>query len=254
MEFKDKLKELRTKKGLTQSELAKAIFVSRSAVAKWENGLGLPSEESMEALQTYLGVSPAYFATEEPEAVIVEKNRKISQLSKVLITIVWIILALDLTVCILWYLGYRFTSASAVHESYHPYPVIRTDDYDFYMNDNQAPRSIRAVKKYGLLYKRVEGTMKELETTDGENVGALFCYEGKTRNHYFIMVNGYIVDGGHTEDGKVYATVEYPYRTTEIHLNKKLVQLDFYTYFSLEGPIHSLAIKGKEIVILDMET
>ena len=39
MQFNERLKELRLKKGISQAELAKAIFVSRSAVAKWENGL-----------------------------------------------------------------------------------------------------------------------------------------------------------------------------------------------------------------------
>ena len=37
--FKDKLKELRKQKGLSQQELADKLFVSRSAVAKWENSL-----------------------------------------------------------------------------------------------------------------------------------------------------------------------------------------------------------------------
>ena len=42
-ELKDKIKRLRKEKGLTQEEFAKTLFVSRSAVAKWENGLGLPT-------------------------------------------------------------------------------------------------------------------------------------------------------------------------------------------------------------------
>ena len=36
MELKDKLKQLRKAQGLTQAQLADAIFVSRSTVAKWE--------------------------------------------------------------------------------------------------------------------------------------------------------------------------------------------------------------------------
>ena len=46
MEFKDKLKQFRAEKGLTQSQLADLLYVSRSTVAKWENGLGLPNPES----------------------------------------------------------------------------------------------------------------------------------------------------------------------------------------------------------------
>ena len=77
MEFKDKIKKLRTEKGLTQAQLADAIFVSRSTVAKWENGLGLPGDESMTLLMEYFGITPDEIATTEPEAVIVEKNRRI---------------------------------------------------------------------------------------------------------------------------------------------------------------------------------
>lgn len=77
MELKDKLKKLRQDKGLTQAQLADAIFVSRSTVAKWENGLGLPNPAAMQALAEYFGVTHAELSTTEPEAVIVEKNRKL---------------------------------------------------------------------------------------------------------------------------------------------------------------------------------
>ena len=76
MELREKLRKLRTGRGLSQQELADGIFVSRSAVAKWENGLGLPSDASREALAEFFGVPAADLRTEEPEAVILEKNRK----------------------------------------------------------------------------------------------------------------------------------------------------------------------------------
>ena len=57
MEFSQKLKELRTRKGLSQASLADAIHISRSAVAKWENGLGLPAEDSLQLLCQYFGVT-----------------------------------------------------------------------------------------------------------------------------------------------------------------------------------------------------
>ena len=68
---------MRLEQGLTQAQLAEKLFVSRSTVAKWENGLGLPNPSAMEALETFFGISQAQIATTEPETVIVEKNRRI---------------------------------------------------------------------------------------------------------------------------------------------------------------------------------
>lgn len=56
MEFKAKLKSLRTQKGITQQELADIVFTSRSTVAKRENGLSIPNEQSLQLLADYFGV------------------------------------------------------------------------------------------------------------------------------------------------------------------------------------------------------
>ena len=57
MEFSERLKELRSEKGISQAKLAADIHISRSAVAKWENGLGLPSDESLKLLAEYFGIT-----------------------------------------------------------------------------------------------------------------------------------------------------------------------------------------------------
>ena len=72
MEFQDELKRLRANKGITQTKLGEAIHVSRSAVAKWEAGLGLPSEESVLALCVYFEVTrEQLFPNRETEALLV---------------------------------------------------------------------------------------------------------------------------------------------------------------------------------------
>ena len=43
MDFGEKLQELRKSRGLTQAELAEALYVSSTAVSKWESGRGYPS-------------------------------------------------------------------------------------------------------------------------------------------------------------------------------------------------------------------
>ena len=57
MEFNQKLQELRKQKGLTQEELADALFVSRTAVSKWESGRGYPSIDSLKAISAFFSVS-----------------------------------------------------------------------------------------------------------------------------------------------------------------------------------------------------
>ena len=56
MEFKDKLKKLRIEAGLSQEALADAVHVSRSAIAKYENGGGKPSEETLKLIADYFNV------------------------------------------------------------------------------------------------------------------------------------------------------------------------------------------------------
>ena len=75
MEFKDKLKSLREEKKLTQEALGNAIYVSRSAIAKWEAGLGLPSETSIDALCDFFGVDRLeLFPNAKAENLLVNKN------------------------------------------------------------------------------------------------------------------------------------------------------------------------------------
>lgn len=86
MEFSTKLKELRAEKGVSQAKLAADIHISRSAVAKWENGLGLPNDESLKLLSEYFGVSIDELLPDKPAAeTIVSKNKTIDQQKKVIL-------------------------------------------------------------------------------------------------------------------------------------------------------------------------
>lgn len=57
LNFNEKLQELRKKKNLTQEELAQALFVSRTAISKWESGRGYPSIDSLKELSKFFGVT-----------------------------------------------------------------------------------------------------------------------------------------------------------------------------------------------------
>ena len=57
MEFNEKLQELRKQKGITQEELAEILFVSRTAISKWESGRGYPNIDSLKAIGKFYGVT-----------------------------------------------------------------------------------------------------------------------------------------------------------------------------------------------------
>ena len=57
MEFNEKLQELRKQNKLTQEELAEALYVSRTAVSKWESGRGYPNIDSLKAIAKFFSVT-----------------------------------------------------------------------------------------------------------------------------------------------------------------------------------------------------
>ena len=64
MTFGEKLKEARQKAGLSQEQLSEKLHVSRSAVAKWETGKGMPDIENLKAAAQLLSVSIDYLLDE----------------------------------------------------------------------------------------------------------------------------------------------------------------------------------------------
>ena len=57
MNTKDVIFELRTKRGLSQDELAEKVYVTRQAVSRWENGETVPNTEALKLLSELFGVS-----------------------------------------------------------------------------------------------------------------------------------------------------------------------------------------------------
>ena len=53
MEFKDRLKELRKERNISQMQLAKELKLSQSAVAKWELGKTEPTASAIIAVAKY---------------------------------------------------------------------------------------------------------------------------------------------------------------------------------------------------------
>ena len=76
MEFNEKLQALRKSRGLTQEELAEALFVSRTAISKWESGRGYPSIDSLKEISKYFSVTIDELMTGEKLISIAKRNRK----------------------------------------------------------------------------------------------------------------------------------------------------------------------------------
>lgn len=76
MEFHEKLQELRKQKGLTQEQLAQQLYVSRTAISKWESGRGCPNLESLKAIAKYFGVTMDDLLSGEALLTIAEENTK----------------------------------------------------------------------------------------------------------------------------------------------------------------------------------
>lgn len=76
MEFNEKLQELRKQKGLTQEELAEVLYVSRTAISKWESGRGYPNIDSLKAISSYFSVSLDDLLSSDEVLTIAEESNK----------------------------------------------------------------------------------------------------------------------------------------------------------------------------------
>ena len=76
MEFHEKLQELRKRRALTQEELAQALFVSRTAISKWESGRGYPNIDSLKAIAKFFSVTIDELLSGEEILSIAEENAR----------------------------------------------------------------------------------------------------------------------------------------------------------------------------------
>lgn len=83
MEFHEKLQELRKTKGLTQEELAKELYVSRTAVSKWESGKGYPNIDSLKEISRFFSVTIDELLSSE-ELITAAKDENRSNIGKML--------------------------------------------------------------------------------------------------------------------------------------------------------------------------
>ena len=76
MEFNEKLQILRKNENLTQEELAEKLFVSRTAISKWESGRGYPSIDSLKIIAKHFNVTVDELIGSEEIITLAEQDKK----------------------------------------------------------------------------------------------------------------------------------------------------------------------------------
>lgn len=76
MELSEKIQKLRKEHDLTQEQFAEKLFVSRTAVSKWETGRGMPSMESLQMIAKLFHITLDELLSTEEIVVIAESENK----------------------------------------------------------------------------------------------------------------------------------------------------------------------------------
>lgn len=87
---KNKIKELRISKNLTQQQLADELHVTKQAISKWEKGKSIPDITSIELLSSFFGVSVDYLINDNIESTNCETTPPIlsKRINKLIVVLV----------------------------------------------------------------------------------------------------------------------------------------------------------------------
>ena len=203
MELKEKLKQARSERKISQQALADAIFVSRSAVAKWESGLGVPCNESMEALEKYFGVENGYFMTDKPDEVIVKKNIKMKKRTIILgsvagvITVALLSLNVTFVICATQPLNFTLSKYRSFYNHIEGESEFKTGDILFDKNGyfSYKPDMFSSYTPHGEW--KVDGDYVILNCQDGD----IFVLKIEGR---YLVWDGERSDCNYDNDGRVF--------------------------------------------------
>lgn len=76
MNLPEKIQKLRQDKNLTQEQLAEQLYVSRTAISKWESGRGYPSIDSLKAISRLFSVTIDELLSNDELIIIAENENR----------------------------------------------------------------------------------------------------------------------------------------------------------------------------------
>lgn len=76
MEFNKKLQQLRKQNNLTQEQLAAQLYVSRTAISKWESGKGYPNIDSLKCISKLFSVTLDELLSSEELIILAEDENR----------------------------------------------------------------------------------------------------------------------------------------------------------------------------------
>lgn len=128
MDFNEKLQQLRKQKQMTQVQLAERLYVTRTAVSKWESGKGYPNIESLKSISKLFSVSIDELLSGE-ELIVLAENENGKNITRLLNLIYGVLDLLCLSFVYLPLYGQKevdFVRAVSLLVYHDTSPVIRT--------------------------------------------------------------------------------------------------------------------------------
>lgn len=203
--FSDKIKKLRLSKNLTQDQLAKLIYVSRSAVAKWEQNRGFPNIDALQRISKIFEVSiDDLLSDKELKILEVTNNKKKISLQRKIIISLSILAAIILIAFIsLTVIYHPRTISKYVKSNSNNFVKIEIVNYDgniLAVEKNEANSflneilAIKVIPSYLFVQKVVSSyTVNLYYNNTVYQLNNYYIYDGKNKT-YFNIINGNIYD------------------------------------------------------------
>lgn len=136
---KNKIKELRISKNLTQQQLADELHVTKQAISKWEKGKSVPDITSIELISSFFGVSTDYLINDsieetKPETKAVILPKRINKLNAVLISALALMFAAVVALSIS--LGVLLNNNKSDTIEVNGFEITYLSDETFYIDKN----------------------------------------------------------------------------------------------------------------------